>query len=192
MDFSEADVSLHTNIKLCVAVSAVILNFSVTQLFFFPSGNGVVIHLPGLFEEAEKNESKGKGAWQVVALNTYSRITDRHTNKLCLIMWRLKSVFVCAFRSKRLGEEVDHLRQSTHWWVLPGPLLDSFICEWITCECMHAKVCVSVCALLSLRCVRVCVPSLPPSQCLTSTKQLMAFRNNRDKSKQARSKEPVA
>lgn len=25
-----------------------------------PTGNGVVIHLPGLFEEAEKNEKKGK------------------------------------------------------------------------------------------------------------------------------------
>ena len=29
-------------------------------LFFCASGNGVVIHLPGLFEEAEKNERKGK------------------------------------------------------------------------------------------------------------------------------------
>lgn len=27
----------------------------------FSSGNGVVIHLPGLFEEAEKHERKGKG-----------------------------------------------------------------------------------------------------------------------------------
>ena len=27
----------------------------------FPLGNGVVIHLPGLFEEAEKNVQKGKG-----------------------------------------------------------------------------------------------------------------------------------
>jgi len=34
-------------IKLCV-------------MFFF-SGNGVVIHLPGLFEETEKNLKKGKG-----------------------------------------------------------------------------------------------------------------------------------
>ena len=51
------------------------------------------------------------------------------------------------------------------------------------CGCVH---------LLSLRCVRVCVPSLPPPQCLTSTKRLMAFRNSRDKSKQARSKKPVA
>lgn len=28
---------------------------------FYISGNGVVIHLPGLFEEAEKNLQKGKG-----------------------------------------------------------------------------------------------------------------------------------
>lgn len=27
----------------------------------FSLGNGVVIHLPGLFEEAEKNVKKGKG-----------------------------------------------------------------------------------------------------------------------------------
>jgi adenylosuccinate synthase len=29
-----------------------------------PSGNGVVVHLPGLFEEAEKNEKKGLTDWQ--------------------------------------------------------------------------------------------------------------------------------
>lgn len=33
---------------------------------YFP-GNGVVIHLPGLFEEAEKNLQKGKG--NVSAIN---------------------------------------------------------------------------------------------------------------------------
>lgn len=32
---------------------------NVTLLIF--SGNGVVIHLPGLFDEAEKNMQKGKG-----------------------------------------------------------------------------------------------------------------------------------
>lgn len=30
-------------------------------LLFSITGNGVVIHLPGLFEEAEKNLQKGKG-----------------------------------------------------------------------------------------------------------------------------------
>lgn len=45
------------------------------QTFSIP-GNGVVIHLPGLFEEAEKNLQKGKGnvssisAWTL--LNTYT------------------------------------------------------------------------------------------------------------------------
>lgn len=28
-------------------------------MLYVPKGNGVVIHLPGLFEEAEKNEKKG-------------------------------------------------------------------------------------------------------------------------------------
>lgn len=32
----------------------------MSHSFVFTSGNGVVIHLPGLFEEAEKNERKGK------------------------------------------------------------------------------------------------------------------------------------
>lgn len=35
---------------------------------FFPPGNGVVIHLPGLFEEAAKNESRGNGELRVVLL----------------------------------------------------------------------------------------------------------------------------
>lgn len=29
--------------------------------YLFLLGNGVVIHLPGLFEEAEKNVQKGRG-----------------------------------------------------------------------------------------------------------------------------------
>lgn len=32
----------------------------------FLLGNGVVIHLPGLFEEAEKNVQKGKGMNELV------------------------------------------------------------------------------------------------------------------------------
>lgn len=34
--------------------------FKVEDCLFLV-GNGVVIHLPGLFEEAEKNVQKGKG-----------------------------------------------------------------------------------------------------------------------------------
>lgn len=37
--------------------------FTHSDLFLF-TGNGVVIHLPGLFEELEKNESKGLKDWQ--------------------------------------------------------------------------------------------------------------------------------
>lgn len=36
--------------------------FGALSTFHFNiTGNGVVIHLPGLFEEAEKNLQKGKG-----------------------------------------------------------------------------------------------------------------------------------
>lgn len=33
-------------------------------LFLFHIGNGVVIHIPGLFEELAKNEAKGLNDWQ--------------------------------------------------------------------------------------------------------------------------------
>lgn len=36
-----------------------ILFLALIQIVYLPEGNGVVIHLPGLFEEAEKNEKKG-------------------------------------------------------------------------------------------------------------------------------------
>lgn len=36
-----------------------ILLLALKQTVYLPKGNGVVIHLPGLFEEAEKNEKKG-------------------------------------------------------------------------------------------------------------------------------------
>ena len=29
-----------------------------------PTGNGVVVHLPGLFDEIKKNEAKGLSGWQ--------------------------------------------------------------------------------------------------------------------------------
>ena len=32
--------------------------------FFTPAGNGVVVHLPGLFDELQKNETKGLVGWQ--------------------------------------------------------------------------------------------------------------------------------
>lgn len=36
-----------------------VLLLALKQIICVPKGNGVVIHLPGLFEEAEKNEKKG-------------------------------------------------------------------------------------------------------------------------------------
>lgn len=36
-----------------------ILFLALKYIIYVPKGNGVVIHLPGLFEEAEKNEKKG-------------------------------------------------------------------------------------------------------------------------------------
>lgn len=52
------------------------VNLSVDNILFGPlfkssllmsgSGNGVVIHLPGLFEEAEKNLQKGNGETEEV------------------------------------------------------------------------------------------------------------------------------
>lgn len=43
-------------------------------------GNGVVVHLPGLFEEIEKNEAKGLTGWQERLF-----ISDRcHLGKKCL------------------------------------------------------------------------------------------------------------
>ena len=37
-------------------------------LFSFFAGNGVVIHLPGLFEEGDKNEKKGMCKWSTQTL----------------------------------------------------------------------------------------------------------------------------
>uniref|UniRef100_A0A673C6S8 Adenylosuccinate synthetase n=1 Tax=Sphaeramia orbicularis TaxID=375764 RepID=A0A673C6S8_9TELE len=50
-----------------------IINPKVTAFI----GNGVVIHLPGLFEEAEKNERKGKGN-SVCPLSPSSTVFDFH------------------------------------------------------------------------------------------------------------------
>ena len=39
---------------------------------YFISGNGVVVHIPGLFEEIQKNEAKGLTEWK-----TRLKISDR-------------------------------------------------------------------------------------------------------------------
>lgn len=43
-------------------------------LVLFFTGNGVVIHLPGLFEEAEKNERKGKGGSLSETICRFTRV----------------------------------------------------------------------------------------------------------------------
>ena len=48
-----------TNRNLSVTILDNSLNF-----IFLISGNGVVVHLPGLFEELKKNESKGLTDWR--------------------------------------------------------------------------------------------------------------------------------
>lgn len=49
--------SLHAvlNVRFPMSGTQLLSHASVSH-----AGNGVVIHLPGLFEEAEKNEKKGK------------------------------------------------------------------------------------------------------------------------------------
>lgn len=56
-------------------LSHIITNLTVLVVIFLESpvinclpGNGVVIHLPGLFEEAEKNSQKGPGELRSVCL----------------------------------------------------------------------------------------------------------------------------
>lgn len=65
-------------------------------------GNGVVIHLPGLFEEAEKNVRKGKGLSVCLFVKP-------------LRLWGHVSNSSSIHRSGGMGEEADHLRPGTHW-----------------------------------------------------------------------------
>ena len=37
---------------------------NISNLIFLFTGNGVVVHVPSLFEELEKNEAKGLTGWQ--------------------------------------------------------------------------------------------------------------------------------
>uniref|UniRef100_A0A3P9JKK5 Adenylosuccinate synthetase n=1 Tax=Oryzias latipes TaxID=8090 RepID=A0A3P9JKK5_ORYLA len=79
-----------------------IINPKVTAFI----GNGVVIHIPGMFEEAEKNERKGKGECSPVVMLKKTAFIE-------LSLMRLNRHLI-VFRPERLGEEVDHLRQGTH------------------------------------------------------------------------------
>ena len=50
------------------------------QSFVYSLGNGVVVHLPGLFAELEKNEAKGLVNWQ-------QRLIISNKAHLGKIMW---------------------------------------------------------------------------------------------------------
>lgn len=52
---------------MCITLAQRLVICKRLKTFSVP-GNGVVIHLPGLFEEAEKNLQKGKG--NVSSINT--------------------------------------------------------------------------------------------------------------------------
>lgn len=56
---------------MCVTLTKHLMICKRLKTFYVP-GNGVVIHLPGLFEEAEKNLQKGKG--NVSSINTCIQI----------------------------------------------------------------------------------------------------------------------
>lgn len=62
------------------------------------AGNGVVIHLPGLFEEGDKNEKKGIGSGRSGLVSELKTVCE------CLL---------CVCRSEGLGEETHRLRQSS-------------------------------------------------------------------------------
>lgn len=49
---------------LCCCLFLCYISSGVTGHSSLTTGNGVVIHLPGLFEEAEKNGRKGKGVFE--------------------------------------------------------------------------------------------------------------------------------
>lgn len=62
------------------------------------AGNGVVIHLPGLFEEGDKNEKKGTGSRRSGLDSKLKTVCD---------------FLLCVCRSEGLGEETHRLRQSS-------------------------------------------------------------------------------
>lgn len=52
---------------------------------FCPTGNGVVIHLPGLFDEAEKNLQKGDGKM----ISIWSEIHNNFKHEVVVISFAL-------------------------------------------------------------------------------------------------------
>lgn len=74
-------------------------------------GNGVVIHLPGLFEEGDKNEKKGISRKSTLHPARTSVYSDEY------VLCSLRCDFYSLTRSERLGEETNSLRQSSPWCV---------------------------------------------------------------------------
>lgn len=155
-----------------------------------------MIHLPGLFEEAEKNDRKGNGECCAAALSTCIINNGRQRMKRVELSTCAHSrlAWMCSglkgWDKRLIISDRAHIGKSS-----PGAPWRLFVSGYgggVDCVCVFVRRNVHVRALLSLRCVRVCVPSLPPPQCLTSTKRLMGFRNSRGRSKQARSKNTVA
>lgn len=125
------------------------VSFTLFYLFF-TSGNGVVIHLPGLFEEAEKNERKGKSEWATV-FSTHPLCNE--TVFLCTV-WRIKNCVLVGLKDweKRLIiSDRAHIGKSSqvHSW--------TFLCiyVWMFGACTQSvcvslafsEVCESVCLL---------------------------------------------
>lgn len=143
----------------------------------YPPGNGVVIHLPGLFEEAAKNESKGNGELRTVCLNPNRSLVP-------IVCWPV-FVGLKGWEQRLIISDRAHIGE----WPLGGRRGGGRVNEWMA-GCYRRKVWLSEPCFLWA--VRECVPSLRPPQCLTSTRRLMAFRNSRDENKQARSKKTVS
>lgn len=76
----------------------------VTRHSSLTTGNGVVIHLPGLFEEAEKNVRKGKGVFE------YTQNTNTVVLGLSLHVSETtnRNLTVCDSRSGGLGDAARH------------------------------------------------------------------------------------
>lgn len=81
-----------------------IINPNVTAFI----GNGVVIHLPGLFEEAEKNVQKGKGleGWEKGLL---------YLTELILYLIFIKQLMVSRNNRDKSKQEKIWVQQKGHW-----------------------------------------------------------------------------
>lgn len=124
-------------------------------------GNGVVIHLPGLFEEGDKNDKKG--------ISYCCKKKNKSVNWSHAVLAGIWFLF-CVYRSERLGEETHCLWQSSHWYVQ-----------------MFIRVCITFMNRIWKPCDIISLFAVSP-QCLISTRLLMAYRKLKDKHRKERSK----